>query len=32
MTYNVWNCPNFSAVLGYFLEAGLDPILFTHML
>lgn len=25
MTYKIWNCPNFSAILGFFLEAGLGP-------
>lgn len=25
MTYKIWNCPSFSAVLGFFLEAGLGP-------
>lgn len=25
MTYKIWNCPDFPATLGYFLEAGLGP-------
>lgn len=25
MTYKIWNCPDFSAILGHFLEAGLEP-------
>lgn len=25
MTYKIWNCPNFSANLGFFLEASLGP-------
>lgn len=32
MTYKIWNCPNFSAILGYFVEAGLGPMPFTHLL
>lgn len=25
MTYKIWNCPDFSAILDYFIEAGLRP-------
>lgn len=32
MTYKIWNCPDFPAALGYFLEAGLGPYAFAHLL
>lgn len=32
MTYKIWNCPSFSAILGFFWKLAWDPVPLTHLL